>query len=250
MSNLKRIHSIGIAAALAILLATPASQAALFTYAFTGEVTAVSNPIGLFTNSAAIGAPVIGSFTYTDTPNTVPFSFNDNFTNHLHSNGLEPDTLATELAFNIGGTTVNSFPSLSTQMVGNDNPIDTFPPFFPVGDSFRYSDQLDIFSPLFDLTVSDFFQYASGILFFVDSTGEVFNSQALPSGLPLSSFDIQFGLVDIFDDNFEETGRLTFRIDSIRAVPEPGTVTMLCVTAIAFATQFRTRRLNSDTIPQ
>ncbi len=27
--------------------------------------------------------------------------------------------------------------------------------------------------------------------------------------------------MDIFDDNFEETGHLTFRIDSVQAVPEP-----------------------------
>jgi hypothetical protein len=171
MSNLKRIHFIGVVAALAILLATPASKAALFTYAFTGEVTDVSNPIGLFTGTAVVGAPVTGLFTYTDSNNSVPNSWDDYFTNHGHYNGLQLETPATRLVYNIGGTTVNSYPSLSTQMVGNDNPSDTYAPFFPVGDSFRYSDQLDIFSPMFDLSVSDLFQYASGVLFFVDSTG-------------------------------------------------------------------------------
>jgi len=127
-------------------------------------------------------------------------------------------------------------------IVGNDNPIDTFSPYFPVGDSFRYVDTLDSSSALFDFSQAELNQYASGQLFFVDSTGGVFDSQSLPSGLSLSSFDIRFGLVDIFDDNFEGTGRLTFRIDSVRAVPEPGAAMMLCVAAIALATQRHSRR--------
>ncbi len=121
-------------------------------------------------------------------------------------------------------------------IIGDDNPSDSFPPFFPIGDSFRYVDALDGSSALFDFSQAELFQHASGVLFFVDSTGDVFSSQALPSGLPLASFNLMFGLVDIFDDNFEETGRLMFRIESIRAVPEPGSVTMLCLTAIALAT--------------
>ncbi len=84
MCNIMRIGLIGSVAIMAVLLAGSASQAALFTYAFTGEVTDVSNPIGLFTDPAVVGVPVTGSFTYTDNPNQGSFSLNDNFTNYSH----------------------------------------------------------------------------------------------------------------------------------------------------------------------
>ena len=46
-----------LALAVAVLLATSASQAALFTYNFTGQVTEISDPNGLFTSPGAVGAP-------------------------------------------------------------------------------------------------------------------------------------------------------------------------------------------------
>lgn len=244
MSDVKRPPSLQAAALVALLLAASASQGALFTYSFTGEVTAVSNPIGLFTSPVVVGASVTGSFTYTDSPNQGPFSINDHFTNYSHI-----ETPAdTHLVLSIGGATVLSSEfSLSNMIVGNDNLADAFPPFFPVGDSFRYSDALDLTSTLFDLSQTELNQYASGSLFLVDPAGGVFDSQALPSGLPLSSFDTQFGVVDIFDDNFEETGRLTFRIDTIRAVPEPGTTTMLlCISAATLAWRRPRRFISTD----
>ncbi len=214
---------------LASSFATPAAQANLFTYNFTGEVTDVSNPNGLFTGSASVGAAVTGSFTYTDSPNQGSFAFNDNFTNYSHT-----ETPAdTRMVLTVGGAAVHSSAaSLSNMIIGNGNPSDEFPPYFPIGDSFRYVDTLDDSSTLFDFSQAELFQSASGSLFFVDSTGDLFDSQALPSGLAVSSFDSRFGLVIITDDNFEETGRLTFRIDSVQAVPEASTAAMLCLTII------------------
>jgi hypothetical protein len=226
MCDLKRLPFNASVAVLVVLVTGPASHAALFTYTFTGEVTEVSNPNGLFTDPAAVGAPVSGSFTYTDNPNQGSFSLNANFTNYSHTES-PPDT---KLTLSIGGAAVHSSEfSLSNMIVGDGNPADTFPPYFPIGDSFRYSDALDGASTLFDFSQSQQFQSASGSLFLVDSTAVVFDSQALPLVLPLSSFDVRFGLVAISGDNFEETGRLMFRIDSVRAVPEPATLSLLAV---------------------
>jgi hypothetical protein len=238
MYDFARIRSIASGAILTVLLATPASQAALFTYAFTGEVTTVSNPNGFFTNAAAVGAPVAGSFTYTTNPNQGPFSINANFTNYSHI-----ETPAdTQLALSIGGAAVHSSEfSLSNMIIGNDNPSDTFPPFFPIGDSFRYLDALDGASTLFDFSQSSQPQSTSGQIFLVDSTGGEFGSQSLPAGLPLSAFDIRFGIVDIYDGNFDGTGRLVFRIDSMGVIPEPSTATMLCFGAMTLATRLRKR---------
>ena len=82
--RIQRAPLIGGAAVLAVLLTAPMSRAAFITYAFTGQVTAVENPNGFFTAPAAVGAPVSGFFTYTDTPNTNSSSFNPFFTNYTH----------------------------------------------------------------------------------------------------------------------------------------------------------------------
>ncbi len=241
MSHLKRTSAIATAAILAVLLAAPTSNAALFAYSFSGEVTAVSNPLGLFASPAVVGAPVTGSFTYTDVPNQGSFSFNANFTNYSHAE----TPAVTSLVLSIGGATVTSSEfSLSNIIIGNDNPADTFPPFFPIGDSFRYLDSLDSVSSLFDFSQSELFHYATGMLFVADSTGGAFGSQALPSGLPLASFNNRFGVVDITDDNFGESGSLTFRIDSIQAVPEPAGMMLLCISALTVATRCRKGSIN------
>ncbi len=220
LSDIKQLPLIACLTVLASLFATPAAQADFFTYNFTGTVTEVANPSGFLTSSAVVGAPVSGSFTYTDTPNRDPFSLNANFTGYTH----RATPANTELNLNIGGTAAHSAASsLSNMIVGDNNLTDTAPPFFPVGDSFRYADALDDTSALFDFSEADLSQYASGQIFLADSAGGVFSSQALPAGLPLPSFDVRYGIVDIYDDDFEATGRITFRIDSVQSVPEPGT---------------------------
>jgi len=244
--RIQRAPLIGGAAVLAVLLTAPMSRAAFITYAFTGQVTAVENPNGFFTAPAAVGAPVSGFFTYTDTPNSVPpfiFPFFTNY-NHLRSFGSPP--LDTELYLTIGGAGVrSSSSSLTNMIVGDNNPVDGFPPFFPVGDSFRYADQLDEISPLFDFSTAFLAQFPSGNIFLVDSTGTAFSSQVLPSGLPLASFNQRYGVINIFDDDFEETGRLGFRIDSIqavRAVPEPSTLALLLAGLAAASSTATLRR--------
>jgi len=235
----------GAVAVLAMLLITPMAHAGLFTYQFTGQVTAVDNPNGFFTAPATVGAPVSGFFTYTDTPNAGSFSFNPFFTNYLHFRPFGSPPLATELYLTIGGAGVrSSSSSLTNMIVGDNNPVDGFPPFLPVGDTFRYADQLDEISPLFDFSTADLLQFPWGHIFLVDSTGTAFSSQVLPSGLPLAAFNQRYGVIDIFDDDFEETGRLGFRIDSIqavRAVPEPSTLALL-VAGLAAASSTATLR--------
>ncbi len=214
----------------------PGAQAGFFTYNFTGTVTSVDNAGGFFAPPAAVGAPVTGSFTYTDTPNLMPSSFNPFFTSYndfdFFFNPASPPRTGLRLV--VGGAAVGTPPDvLGNQLVGNDNPTDTFPPFFPVGDSFRYGGQLDIFtgSPLFDqdaLFNAEFLQFAFGNVFLVDPTGAVFDSQALPvGGLPLSGFTRRYGVINLFDDNFEQTGLLVFEINAITLatpVPVPPTV--------------------------
>lgn len=225
-----------------VWLAAPASQGALYTYHFGGKVTVVDNPDGFFTYSATVGAPVTGTFTYTDTPDQPPFSVNANFTNHTH--GETPTH--PNLTLRIGGAVAHSSEfSISNMIVGNDNTTDTLPPFFPVGDSFRYSDLIDGASTWLDFSQADLFHFANGSLFFIDSTGGAFDSQSLPSGLPLSFFDVRYGIINIYDDNFEETARLTFRIDSVNAVPEASAVTMIGIAVMALGVWRRVRRQNS-----
>jgi hypothetical protein len=237
-----RPFSIGGIAILAALLAASTSHAALFRYSFAGEVTEVENPNGFFTGVGAVGAQVSGSFTYTDNPNGSPFSFNPNFTNYTH----QAFPVDTQILLNIDGVEVHSsIFSLTNMIVGDGNLADGFPPFFPVGDSFRYSDSLDSSSALFDFSQADFAQFANVGVFLVDSSGEVFDSQALPSGLPLSAFDDRYGVVDIYDDNFEATGKLIFRVDSIRLVPESSTYLLLLTgtaALAAFARRFKSHR--------
>ncbi|MDZ4784391.1 MAG: PEP-CTERM sorting domain-containing protein [Planctomycetia bacterium] len=229
----------GSAAVLALLLAGPESHAAFFTYQFSGQVTEVDNPNGFFTDVAAVGAPVSGAFTYTDSPNGSPFSLNPNFTNYTHQES-PPDT-GIVLIFNDIEAHASEF-SLTNMIVGNDNLDDFFPPFFPPGDSFRYGDSLDGTSALFDFSQAEFFQFANAGLFLADSSSEAFDSQDLPSGLPLSAFDGRYGLVDIYDDNFEATGKLVFQIDSIRAVPEPSTYVLATIGLFGMASVIRQRK--------
>jgi len=230
-----------------MLLMTPISRAGSFTYAFTGQVTAVDNPNGFFNAPAAVGAPVSGFFTYTDTPNAGSLPVNPFFTGYLHFRQLGSPPPVTELYLTIGGAGVrSSSSSLTNMIVGDNNTVDRFPPFFPVGDSFRYADQLDEISPLFDFSTADLVQFPYGNIFLVDSTGTAFSSQVLPSGLPLAAFDQRYGVIDIFDDNFEETGRLGFRIDSIQQVqpvPEPNTLTLLFTGLAAALSMAALRRI-------
>jgi hypothetical protein len=215
------------------------ADAAEYTYAFTGQVTGVDNPFGLFTTPASVGAPVTGSFTYTDTPSNAPFVLNPSFTNYNTGGGGEPQV--TGLVLTVGSAEVRSAPSSLTNMiVGNDNTANVFAPFFPAGDSFRYSDSLDTTSALFDFSASDLAQFPTGAVFLTDPTATAFNSQALPAGgLPLSGLTDRSGLIYLEDDNFEQTGRLTFRIDSIRAVPEPGSLVLFAAAAFALTRQRR-----------
>ena len=124
-------------------------------------------------------------------------------------------------------------------IVGDNNASDPFPPFFPVGDSFRHQDLLDPSSALFGFSAAEFFQSPFAAVFLADPSGTTFDSQALPAGLPLSSLGSRSGIVQIDDDNFETTGRLSFRIDSIRAVPEPAATALVAAASLGLALRRR-----------
>jgi hypothetical protein len=142
---------------------------------------------------------------------------------YLHERFLSP---VTELVLRIGDAEArSSLLSLTNMVVGNDNPDAS--PFFPVGDFFRYFDELDRRSPLFDFSAGDLFQFVGGDIVLADSTGSAFTSLDLPHGLPLGAFDQRSGSVRIFDEEGERTGLLEFRIDSIRAIPEPSSLALL-----------------------
>jgi hypothetical protein len=238
--GLNRSAAVAGGVLLCVLSVAGRAAGADYTYAFTGQVTAVENPNGFFTAPAVVGAPVAGSFTYTDTPDNPPFSPNPSFTNYLNGGSGEPQT--TGIVLSVGGAEARSGPSsLANMIVGDNNAADTFPPFFPVGDSFRYQDSLDRASPLFDFPAAELFQSPYAVVFLTDPAGTAFGSQALPSGLPLSGLGSRSGIIYIDDDNFETTGRLSFRIDSIRAVPEPVAPTLLAAAGLGLATRRRRR---------
>lgn len=238
---------LALTAALALLTA-PAAPAGFYTYTFTGQVTAVDNPNGFFAAPAAVGAPVSGSFTYTDTPNAIvafpppdPYFFS-------YPNSNEPGSAnRTGLSLVVGGLTATAPPSSLTDMiVGNDNPTDGL--LRPAGDSFRLADQLSIRSPLFDqaaLLNAEFPHFSLASIFLADPAGAAFDSLALPQGgLPLAALTRRYGVIDIFDDEFTPAGQLQFRIDSIQPVapvPVPPAAALALVGGLTAA--FARRRL-------
>src|SRR5262245_3177123 len=99
----------------------PAVQAAF--YAFTGTITSVADPFGAFSGRAAVvGAPVSGTFGYSDTadyPN--PFQFNPFVTGYSNRRGLRPEV--TDLKLSINGVALRSAPfSLTNLQVGDNVP--------------------------------------------------------------------------------------------------------------------------------
>jgi hypothetical protein len=213
----------GVGALLVVPFHAHTSRAELFQFSFTGEVTSVENPSGYLTAPVTVGAPVSGSFSYTDPPIDGSEEFTPFVTFYFHDRAVSP---VTELVLRVGGVeTRSSALSLTNMAVGNDN-ADPMPPFFPAGDFFRYVDELDGGSPLFDFSAASLPQFPFGNIILADSTGTAWTSQDVPHDLPFAAFDQPRGNIMIFDENSELTGRLGFRIDSIQAIPEPRTVVL------------------------
>ncbi|MFO0849525.1 MAG: hypothetical protein U0871_13360 [Gemmataceae bacterium] len=216
------LRLIALAATLA-LLAAPSAPAGFYT--FTGTVTEVRDPNGAFSPLAVVGAPVVGTFGYSDTaayPN--PFQYPPQVTSYFNNRFQRPTV--TGLAFAINGVTETSDPySLTNLQVGAGVPPGD--PFRPAGDTFRYFDTLadngtdglvdyDLLDPDFNYYVVPF---ASIVL--NDPTGRAFASQALPQGpLPLAALTNRYGEFSFFDGNGEDVdfGAIRFRIDQLQAV--------------------------------
>ena len=106
MLGLNRSVAVAGGVLLAVLSVAGRAAGADYTYEFTGQVTAVDNPNGFFASPAAVGAPVTGSFTYTDTPDNPPFSPNPAFTTYFNGGTGEPQ--ATGIVLHVGGTEARS----------------------------------------------------------------------------------------------------------------------------------------------
>jgi hypothetical protein len=225
-----RVLLLGLVTVLSGALQLETCRADEFQFAFTGEVTSIENDSGFFTAPATVGAAVSGTFTYTDTPHDGSDLFSPFVTFYLNDRSVAP---VTDLVLRIGGVEArSSVVSLTNVAVGNDNE-DPLPPSFPGGDFYRYVDELDADSPLFDFSGANLPQFPFGNIMLADSTGTAFTSQDVPADLPIADFDQANGNILLTDENSEFTGRLEFRIDSLQAIPEPTTGMLLLVMFLA-----------------
>ena len=250
-----RYRPITLAIVLLGLSLTPSRTARADFYAFTGTITSVDDPFGAFSNLATVGAPVSGTFRYSDSADYPdPFQPNPFVTNYVNRREDRPQVTGLELIIN--GAAQRSSPFSTTNLiVGNDVPGGL--PFSPAGDFFRYFDQIpDQYGrqdPLVDYArfdAADSFVIPFASITLSDPIGAAFSSQDLPRGLlPLSAFTDRYGEFSFFDGNGEDInyGSIGFRIDTIRAVPEPGSLTLLACAVVpgtmVWLLRCRSRRL-------
>lgn len=243
---------------LALLLASREAVADLFV--FTGTVTSVDDPFGALSDLAAVGAPVDGSFyfgaapvtgsTFNPTsPSYLSFESSPQVMDYLGERSFFPGL--TDLSLTIGGAAERAASYSTTNIhIGNDVPPGTRS---PSGDYFRYLDLLAIppgeRDALVDYSVFDTTDYLAdpiAQLTLVDPSGLAFSSRDLPQGvLPLEQLTNRLGEFSASDDNGEYEGALfsvQFRIDSIRAVPEPGGPALLAAATIPGAVIWLRRR--------
>ena len=217
-------------------------------YTFTGTITSVDDPFGAFSNLAALGAPVSGTFGYSDPGDYFASSFVPSVTVYTNERSDRPEL--TGLALNINGVAQRSDAfSLTNLDVGDNVPIGA--PFFPAGDFFRYFDGLATPPGTGDDLVDyskfseDSFAVPDASITLLDPTGLAFASQDLPRGvLPLSALTDRYGEFSFYDGNGEDInyGSIGFRIDSIQSVPEPGSLVLLASAAIPGAAMWLLRR--------
>lgn len=225
---------------LSLMSVAPAAKAQTpITFAFTGEITSVDDSLGWFNNTYVVGAPITGSYTffasgygiqYSQDPNEIFYRYED----RPNSQGIpitNPDfrvkagehEVVNNSHFNpfhygirTWNDDVNSFPGVGDGYFVQ-SPIG-FPSFFHDFSGDPIADPDGFFFPI---------NVASLGLY--DPTGTALNSLDLLLTPPdLSAFSENRGSIVIADGNGEaDYATAQFRITSITAVPEPGSLALL-----------------------
>ena len=219
--RIRRAFSLAVALmALAAIEAAPC-RADSVQVRFTGEVTDVTDTLGLFNNTFAVGSPVTGKYAYTpsgmfELPGATPV-----FTIYVTAGGSR------NLSVNLGGVALDSFPSPLLRLgVTNDDPV--------IGDQYLVggiTDYPSAFTSLDDplLTFPDL------VLTLTDPTGSALPSLAPPMSAPAAAtYATRIGTVTISNaDTDEVLAQAKFSISDIATIPEPATVTLFLI-GVAF----------------
>ncbi len=225
-------------------VALPANAQNAITFAFTGIITSVDDTQNFFQDTYALGAPISGSYTFSDSGFTSSILFGDPTVN-IYDNFNDRN-----LTINAGPRQVTSGTNNLTITVANDTndallgPGDTyrvqnllgFPAFFtdPSGD------------PIFDPD-GFFLTTVFSVINLYDPTATALASGNLPLTPPnLSGFSQRTGSLFITDGNGElpNAAQVNFSIITLQgaqAAPEPGSLVFLALGGMLFLA--RRRRL-------
>jgi hypothetical protein len=228
-------RTLGLAAA---LLALAASEAALcraesVQVRFTGEVTDVTDTLGLFNNTFAVGSPVTGKYAYTpsgmfELPGATPVS-----TVYVTAGGSR------NLSVNLGTVALESIPSPFLRLrITNDDPV--------IGDQYLVGGNTD-YPSAFTLLDDPLLTFPDLVLTLTDPTSSAFPSLALPLSTPTATaYATHIGTVTISNaDTDEILAQAVFSVDTIAAIPEPATATHCLIGIVALgALNRRVRLLN------
>ena len=198
---------------------------------FTGEVTDVTDTLGLFNNTFAVGSPVTGKYAYTpsgmfELPGATPVS-----TIYVTAGGSR------NLSVNLGGVALESFPSPFLRLrITNDDPV--------IGDQYLVGGNTD-YPSAFTLLDDPLLTFPDLVLTLTDPTGSALPSLALPMSAPAAAaYATRIGTVTISNaDTDEVLAQAVFSVDNITAIPEPATVTLFLIGFVMVGAMNRRARL-------
>ena len=209
-----------VALALNLSAAVP-GRADFIQVGFTGEVTGVSDPLGIFNNTFGVGSPVTGSYAYTPS-GMFALPPTSTAATYLSTAGSR------NLLVRLGGVTLQTFPSpfLRLRVTDGDPSIGDQ---YAVGSSTQFPSAFGFpADPDISLT------YPDVELTLTDPAGSALSSLALPLSAPNSAaFATRIGSVIIRNaDTDDVLAEARFSIRTIAAVPEPGSMVLLGTGAI------------------
>lgn len=240
-------HSLLFAATIFALAATVsrAVQAQTpITFMFTGEITSVDDTHNWLQNTYVVGAPISGTFSYFSgaLPGIV-FGYPETDTHFYVVSGLHP----AGFGLNANARQVQSSPFGSSFVWVTNNGTD--PNYNAAGDTFVVQPSVrfpDFFTdPSTEPGFEDYYAYPFAQLRFYDPTGTALSSTALPLTAPdISLFSTRVGRIGFFDGNgeFDDFSQAFFRINTLQAVPEPGSIALLVGMSVTGAGLLMRRR--------
>jgi hypothetical protein len=217
------------AVVLVVLAVSPTPvRADPITFGYTGTVTSVNDPLGLFNGTYSVGQAITGTYTFTNTPDFVFGSPTEEF--HLWlgpSSGFPPQPIGFNSRTGVYVLQYNpDFLSLPFQINVFDGSS-----FFGGGDAYTFAAEFT-YPPFFNdptpLLVVPAFQ-----LLLTDPTGTALSSVSLPLTPPnLAAFSGRDGFITLFDaDTFETVAEVQFQLTALQSVPEPASLAVFGLVA-------------------